>query len=528
MADDAYDRSGVDPVGEVTDSSAAHQRHGEKLSSLDAAFLEMESSTRPMHVGGLFIFDPPEGERRFSFGQFVDLVQSRLHLIPRYRQRVIEAPLHLGTARWIDDPEFDLAYHVRHAALPSPGTTQQLNEYAARILSRQLDRDRPLWELYVIEGLEHGRIALLGKTHHAMIDGLAGIDIATVMLDLAPDQSDRIPEPEPWLPRPTPSSKALAADSIRSLVTSPAELTESVGRLARRPRVLARRALEVGRGVSRVATNSLVRPAPPSLLNQEPSAHRRFAIQRVRLERIKAIKDAFSTTVNDVVLSVVADATGRYLRHRGVSTDGVWLRAMVPVSTRQSSEEHHLGNQVVAVFVDLPMFEMDPVERLRVVHDGMSEVKSSHAAVGAGFLIGLGEFAPPTLHAMASRIAVNSRVFNFLVTNVPGPQVPIYCLGARLLGAFPFTPLAAHHSYGVGVTSMDGWLNVGFVADYVALPDVEVVPGLLMESVEELAVCAAAVSERAAHLEATRRPPPVGEMGPPGRTDAGLPHEERS
>ncbi|MFP4636042.1 MAG: WS/DGAT/MGAT family O-acyltransferase [Nitriliruptoraceae bacterium] len=490
--------------------------HGHRLSSLDAAFLEMESPTRPMHVGGLFVFDPPEGERRFTFSGFIELVRSRLHLVPRYRQKVVEPPLKLATPLWVDDPDFDLSYHVRHAALPSPGTTAQLNEYAARILSRLLDRDRPLWELYVIEGLEHGRIALLAKTHHAMIDGLAGLDIATVMLDLAPDESDDLPEPQPWQPQPMPSSSELTADAVRRLMTSPAELVGSVNRMARTPWSAVRRAVEVGRGVSRVAAADLARPAPRSLLNRPPGPHRRFAIQRISLDRVKAIKDAFGTTVNDVVLAAISDATGRYLRHRGVDTDGVWLRAMVPVSTRRASEEHHLGNRVVAVFVDVPMFEMDPVERLRVCQDAMAEVKLSHAAVGAGFLIGLGEFAPPTIHAMAARLAVNSRVFNFLVTNVPGPQQPIYCLGARLLGAFPFTPLAANHSYGVGVTSIDGWLNFGFVAGYDALPDIEVVPGMLVSAVDELAASAAAVSQRVAALEANRRPrPPVGEVGPP-------------
>jgi diacylglycerol O-acyltransferase / wax synthase len=472
------------------------QGHGDRLSSLDAAFLEMESDTRHMHVGGLFVFDPPEGGRRVRFPHFLQLVRSRLHLIPRYRQKVVTPPLQLGAPVWVDDPDFDLAYHVRHAALPQPGTTKQLTEYAARILSRQLDRSRPLWELYVIEGLEGGRIALLGKTHHAMVDGMSGIDIATVMLDLAPDQSDTLPDPQPWTPRATPSATELGIDAVRDLASSPAHLVASAERLAKAPTVAAKRALSVGRGVARVARSNLAKPAPRSILNRPPGRNRRFAIQRLELERIKAIKRTFGTTVNDVILATVADATGRYLRSNGVDTDGLWLRAMVPVSTRDASEAHHLGNRVVSVFVDLPMMEMDPIERLRVCHEAMADIKRSHAAVGAGFLIGLGEFAPPTLHAMASRLAVNTRVFNFLVTNVPGPQLPIYCMGARLLGAFPFTPLAANHSYGIGVTSIDGWLNVGFVADYDALPDIDEVPDFLVAAVDELASCALSVSER--------------------------------
>jgi diacylglycerol O-acyltransferase / wax synthase len=491
----------------VTDDRR-HQGHGERLSSVDAAFLNMESRTLHMHVGGLFIFDAPaDGE--FDHARFLDLIRSRLHLVPRYRQKLVFPPLQLGNPVWVDDPDFDLSYHVRHAALPKPGTIGQLTEYCARILSRQLDRDRPLWELYVIEGLEEGRFALLGKSHHAMIDGLAGMDIATVMLDLTPDQSEQIPAPEPWAPSRSPSSSTLVADAIKDLATSPAALLESSRRVVRAPANTGRRVLQVGRGVASVARANLLRPAPRSLLNQPPGPHRRFAIQRVPLATVKDIKNAFGTTVNDVVLAAVADATGRYLRARGARTDGLWLRAMVPVSTRATTDSHALGNRVVSVFVDLPVFEMDPVERLRVCHEAMREVKSSHHAVGAGFLIGLTEFAPPTIHAMASRVAASSRLYNFLVTNVPGPQLPIYCMGSRLLGGFPFTPLAATQSYAVGLTSIDGWMNFGFTADYDAMPDVERVTGFLVDSVDELRVCADAVAAQAA----SARPGPAASGG---------------
>ncbi|MFA9430551.1 wax ester/triacylglycerol synthase family O-acyltransferase [Egicoccus sp. AB-alg2] len=473
------------------------QAHGDRLTALDAAFLNMEGPTRHMHVGGLFVFDPPGKEQGsphdFDYARFLDLVRSRLHLVPRYRQKLAHPPLQLGNPVWVDDAHFDLSYHVRHAALPKPGTITQLTEYCARILSRPLDRDRPLWELYVIEGLEDGRFALLGKNHHAMIDGLAGIDIATVMLDVSPEADASLPEPEPWTPAPPPGTAQLFGDAVRDAVTSPAQLLASGRRLLDAPTKSARRALSVTRAAASMARSTLIRTAPRSLLNQAPGPHRRFAIQRIALDDAKRIKNAFGTTVNDVVLAAVADATGRYLRDHGAVTDGLWLRAMVPVSTRAGSESHVLGNRVVAVFVDLPVFEMDPIERLRVCHEAMREVKSSHHAVGAGFLIGLSEFAPPTLHAMASRAAVSSRLFNFLVTNVPGPQLPVYCLGARLLGAFPFTPLAATQSYAVGLTSIDGWLNFGFTADYDALPDVERVTGHLRDAFAELLRCADAV-----------------------------------
>jgi diacylglycerol O-acyltransferase / wax synthase len=501
-------------AGDEEHAEPGPQQHGDRLSSLDAAFLEMESPDRHMHVGGLFVFDPPEGERRFRFARFLELVESRLHLLPRYRQRLVHPPLQLANAVWADDPEFDLAYHVRHAALPEPGTTAQLTEYCARILSRQLDRDRPLWELYVIEGLEGGRLAILGKTHHAMVDGVAGIDIATVVLDLSPDQSDEVPDAPPWEPSATPSKRDLVVDAVRGLAASPREVLGSIRRVAGAPRNSARRALSVGLGVLNVARSNLARPAPRSLLNQPPGPHRRFAIQRIALDEVKAVKDAFGTTVNDVVLALVADATGRHLRFREVRTDRLWLRAMVPVSTRTRSEHHHLGNRVVSVFVDLPMGEMDPVERLRICQDAMREVRASHAAVGAGFLIGLGEFAPPTIHAMAARLAVNSRLYNLLVTNVPGPQVPIYCLGARLLGAFPFTPLAANHSYAVGVTSMDGSMNFGFTVGYDAFPDIERVTGFLVDSLGDLTAAAQAARSPTARTSVGRDEAAPGDVDP--------------
>ena len=469
--------------------------HGERLSPVDAAFLSMEGRTQHMHVGGLFVFEPPpSGE--FDFGRFARLVRSRLHLVPRYRQRLAFPPLSLGTPLWVDDPDFDLSFHVRHAALPRPGTIAQLTEYSARILSRQLDRERPLWELYYIEGLEDGRFALLGKNHHAMIDGLAGMDIATVMLDLSPEGSDELPPPEPWEAHPTPSPVELAADAVRDVARSPAHALDAGRRVARAPRDAGRRAMSVGRAVASMARTNLAHPPPRSMLNQPPGPHRRLTIQRLPLDEVKEIKDAFRTTVNDVVLALVADVTGRYLRSRGARTEGLWLRAMVPVSTRTTDGAEGLGNKVVAVFVDLPMFEMDPVERLHVCHDAMAEVKSSHHAVGAGFLIDLSGFAPPTIHAMAARVAAHSRLFNFLVTNVPGPQMPVYCLGARLMGAFPFTPLAATQSYAVGLTSIDGWLNFGVTADYDAMPGIERIGDDLLASVAELLEHAAAARER--------------------------------
>lgn len=324
--------------------------HGERLSSVDAAFLNMETDTQHMHVGGLFLFDAsPSGE--FDYQRFVRLVRSRLHLVPRYRHKLAFAPMNLANPMWVDDNDFDLSYHLRHAALPAPGGMPELMEYTARILSRQLDRDRPLWELYVIEGLEDGRIAILGKNHHAMVDGVSGLDLATVMLDVAADADPDIPDPQPWEPAPAPSSYQLAWSAAREAAVSPTQVVERSRRAFARPAKVAGRALEVGLAVASVATSGLVRPAPKSLLNRPPGKHRRFAIKRLALSRVKDVKNTFDTTVNDVVLALTADATGRFLRHRGEETDGLWLRAMVPVSVRGEGGEQALGNKIVSVFV---------------------------------------------------------------------------------------------------------------------------------------------------------------------------------
>jgi diacylglycerol O-acyltransferase / wax synthase len=477
------------------------QGHGERLSTADTAFLRMESRTLHMHLGTLFVFGPP-ASGGFDYARFVRLVRSRLPLVPRYRQRLAEPPFSVGNPVWVDDPDFDLSFHLRHASLPRPGTMEQLTEYSTRILSRTLDRGRPLWELYYIEGLEGDRFALLAKSHHALVDGLAGMDIATVLLDLSPSHGDEPAVPEPWRPEPTPSPAALALDAAVHLAATPGALVDSVRRAAHAPRSAAGRALELSRGLASVTRESIAHPPPRTLLNAAPGPHRRLAVQQIALDDVKEIKDAFRTTVNDVVLALVADATGRYLRARGARTDGVWLRAMVPVSTRSASDDHALGSRVIAAFVDLPMFEMDPVERLHVCHEAMADVKSSHHAVGAGFLVELTGFAPPTLHAMAARLGARGRLFNFLVTNVPGPQVPVYCLGARLLAAYPFTPLASNQSYSVGVISADGQLNFGVTADYAVLPDIGRIGGMLEAAVSELLQHAEAARERARHVEA--------------------------
>lgn len=482
----------------------------EPVGPLDAALLRMETPEVLLHVATLVVLERPADGSSASADALLRLVGERLPLVPRYRQRVLESGLPggpLAGAFWVDDPDFDPAYHVRVSALPAPGTSEQLLAHCARVLSRPLDRSRPLWELYVIEGLEHGRIALFAKSHHAMIDGMDGVDLITVMLDdhapagPAEDGERTGPvgagaeEPPPaWHPRPLPTTAELARAGIEALVARPGALVERVRAAGDAPSRTLRRAVSIGVSAARVVRSRLLAPAPASLINRGPGRHRRLAIQRLPLADVKAVKDAFSTTVTDVVLAVVSDAVGRYLRDHGARTDGLWLRVLVPVSRSEDAEQHRLRSSVVGVIVELPMAEMDPVERLEACRLAMADVRDRHGAVGAGFLLGLDEFAPPTLHALAARLATDARVFNLAVVNVPGPQRPLTCAGLRLVGAYPFTSLPPGQALGIGVTSIDGSLDVGLTADYDALPDVATITDGLVLALAELVACAGAVA----------------------------------
>lgn len=464
--------------------------HGDRLSAVDAAFLRMEATTLHMHVGGVFLFEPGEGSS-FTFDGFQRLVRSRLHLVPRYRQRIANTPLNLALPTWVDDPSFDLAYHVRHAALPRPGGMDQLLEYAGRILSRPLDRDKPLWELYVVDGLEDGRIAIVGKNHHAMIDGMAGVDILGVLFDTEPSTPQELPRTQPWEPHAPPGGLERTVGAVRDIASQPTQLVTRARGLAERPKDVALRTLAVGSGLSHLVRTSGI--VANTILNRPPGVSRRFAVEQMDLSEVKEVKNAFGATVNDVVLAVCGDLLGRYLRSRGESTRGMELRVMVPVSVRSTSDH---DNQVTAVLVDLPVDEMDPVERLRRISSRMGDVKKSHSAAGADFILNMAGFAPPTIHALGARLAVQARLFNTVVTNVPGPQFPVYALGARLVAGYPFIPLAATQSLAIGLVSLDGMIHTGFTADYDALPDVSKLPGYLRAALDDLLVSARAASRR--------------------------------
>src|SRR3954447_21667591 len=405
------------------------QAHGDRLTAVDASFLAQETSTSHMHIGAVTIF---EGTAP-AYADFAAHIRSRLHLVPRYRQRLAVPPLETGRPLWGDDPSFNLDYHLRHTALPAPGSEAQLRAMAARIVSQQLDRERPLWELWLVEGLRDGRFALLWKNHHALVDGLAGVDLATVVLDLAPEPAVVEHPDRPWAPAHPPSRLALTARGLEDLMRAPLSLAaraleaagrpvETLGAAGAGPRG-ARAAGAAAEGLGEIVWAGL-NPAPETPLNVPIGPHRRLVFVRCRLDDFKLVKNAFGGTVNDVVLAVVAGALRRWLRSRGVRTDGLELRALVPVSVRAKHEHGQLGNRITVMRGPLPVYIEDPVARLRVVKRAMDGLKDSKQAIGAEVIAGVQQFAPPTILAQASRLNFSTRLFNLIVTNVPGPQFP--------------------------------------------------------------------------------------------------------
>lgn len=484
----------------------------DRLSGLDASFLHLEhGDTIHMHVASCMVFDGPPP----SHDELVAHVEARLHLVPRYRQRLAFVPFGQGRPVWVDDPHFNTRYHVQHHALPPPGSDEQLKQLAGRCFSQRLDRNKPLWELWLVEGLREGRFAILGKTHHALVDGISGVDITTVLFDVTPEPAPTPGPEQPWVPRPLPSSAQLLADALLERATVPAEVVRGVRALVRTPGRVAKELLGDLSAVGSFAVPG-ARSAPPSPLNVPIGTHRRFAWAEAELERVKAIKDALGGTVNDVMLATVAGGLGRYLRAHGHPTIDLELRAMIPVSVRHEDARGALGNQVAAVWATLPVGEQDPVERLERVRGEMDGLKESHQAVGARLLTELTGFAPPTVMAQAARLQARQRYFNLVVTNVPGPQFPIYVLGRRMRAIYPLVPLAEKLALGVAIMSYDGRIAFGLNADYDVLADVEQLAIHLGEALDELAAAAGLAPRRG-----TRRGPRGARRN--GRAAAGAP-----
>ena len=457
----------------------------DRLSGLDSSFLHLEHDASHMHVAACTIF---EGSAP-HYDELVEAILSRLHLVPRYRQRLAFVPLEQGRPVWVDDPHFKVTYHVRHTALPGPGGEEELKRLTGRVFSQALDRSRPLWELWLVEGLADDRFALLSKTHHALVDGVSGVDIATVLFDTSPDPMPVAPPEHEWVPRPLPTQAQLLADAVLERATVPGEIARGFRAALRGPRQVADRVGEALVGVGAMAWAG-VQAAPPSPFNVRIGPHRRFTWVQGDLNEFKAIKNALGGTVNDAVLAVVAGALGRYMRLHGHETDEVVLKAMVPVSVRADVQRGALGNRVAAMWAPLPVGIIDPVQRFLRIRRAMDGIKESGQAVGAQVLTGLSGFAPPTILAQAARLQARQRLFNVVVTNIPGPQFPLYMLGRELIALHPMVPLAENTALGIAIMSYNGQLNFGLTADYDALADVEMLAEELRASIEELAAAA--------------------------------------
>jgi diacylglycerol O-acyltransferase len=468
------------------------QEHLDRLTAIDASFLHQEGPTSHMHVGGLTLFEGPPP----PYTELLDALRGRLHLVPRYRQKLSVPPAGTGRPLWVDDPSFSIEYHVRHTALPKPGDEPQLLRLAGRIFSQQLDRSKPLWEIWMVEGLQDSGFALISKTHHALVDGIAGVDIAQVVFDLGPVPTE-VPHPdEAWQPAPEPSSAGVLAHGAIGMVKTGVRTAASAASLATRPLEAARSARVAVEGLGEIVWAGM-NPAPPTPLNVEIGPHRRYAVVRNQLADFKAVKNAFGGTVNDVVLTVVSGALRGWLHSRGVRTEGLELRALVPVSIRTADQRGTTGNRIAVMRGPLPVYIEDPVARLRTVKAGMDGLKESKQAVGAEVLTSAQNFAPPTILAQASRLNFSTRLFNLIVTNVPGPQFPLYVRGREMLDVFPVAFLPKNHALAIAIMSYNGRMNFGLLGDYDALPDIGVIAEGIEESLAELVGLAREASELA-------------------------------
>jgi WS/DGAT/MGAT family acyltransferase len=440
---------------------------------LDASFLHIEDDVSHMHIASVAIFEGPQP----PFSEVVSMVEAKLALVPRYRQVVKFVPFDLGRPVWADDPHFNIEYHLRHTALPAPGGEAELRKLVGRVMSQQLDRSKPLWEIWVVEGLEDGRWAMLAKTHHAMVDGISGTDLLAVIMDLSPDAAR--PAASAWDPRPTPTGGQLAAEALRNVVRSPYEQLRAVRASTRAIRHAVTHAAEVGQGV--VAMAGLVRATPVSSLNGPLGPHRRYAWASTSVDDIKKVRKGLGGTFNDVVLASITNGFRELLLSRGEDIDRV-VRTLVPVSVRpRDASGKAVGdgtyeNRVSAMFAELPVNIEDPGERLHAITHQMEGLKDSKQAVAGEALTSMSGFAPPMLLALGMRLATRAaqRNVNTVTTNVPGPQFPLYAAGRKMLRAFPYVPLGGQIRIGIAIFSYNGEVNFGITGDYDTTPDLDV------------------------------------------------------
>lgn len=470
-------------------------QHMDRLTATDASFIVQEQGPSHMHIGGVMVFEGPPPR----YEDFLHHINARLHLVPRYRQRLLVPRFEMGRPLWIDDTRFNLTYHVRHTALPPPGSDYELRQLTARVFAQRLDRSKPLWEIYLVEGLQGGRFALISKTHHAMVDGISGVDIATLLFDLSADAAPSAQPAEKWTPHAEPSPLGVVGDLAKDALQVAMELGESAINAFRDPQRAMRSARETLEGLGEVVWAGLT-PAPGSPLNGPIGPHRRVTWVRTPLADFKTIKNHLGGTVNDVVLAVVAGALANWLRKRGVRTEGLELRAGVPVSVRTTTEHNELGNKITIMVAPVPVYCDDAVERLRIVRASMRDLKESKQALGAQVIIGLERFAPPTLFAQASRLHFSPMINNLIVTNVPGPQFPLYLMGHAMLEMAPVGFIVDGFRLIVALVSYNGYLTFGLMGDYDTMPDLDEIGAGIEHSLRELvdaAVAAGAATETA-------------------------------
>ena len=457
----------------------------DRMSPQDASFLHIEDDVSHMHIASVAIFEGPEP----PFTAIVAMVQGKLPLLRRYRQRVRFVPFNLGRPVWVDDPYFNLDYHVRHTALPVPGGEAELRRLVGRVMSQQLDRSKPLWEMWVVQGLEDGRWAILSKVHHCMVDGVSGTDLLAVVLDSTPDGSP--PVPDHWSPEPAPSPPALVAQALSDMAHSPYEQARALRAATRAPRHAATQLVMVGSGLW--GLSGLARPTPPSTLNGPIGPHRRWGWASTTVDEIKRVRKATGATFNDVVLAAITRGFRDLLRGRCESVDR-FVRTLVPVSVRprdvsgRAVGDGTFENRVSAMFAELPVGIDDPIERLYVISTQMAGLKESKQAVAGEALTALSGFAPPALLALGTRLAFRTpqRTVNTVTTNVPGPQLPLYAAGRRMLQAYPYVPLAGQLRVGVAIFSYDGQVNFGITGDYDSAADIDVLGRGIEAGMEEM------------------------------------------
>ncbi|MFN2538482.1 MAG: wax ester/triacylglycerol synthase family O-acyltransferase [Mycobacteriales bacterium] len=455
-----------------------------QLTGLDAAFLAMETSAVFGHVGSVCVLDPTTAPEPLTLERLTTMIEGRLHLLPPFRRRPVTVPLGLDQPYWIEDPGFDIEYHVRELALPAPGDDKQLAEQAARLHARPLDRSRPLWELYLIHGLQGDRMAVYTKVHHAAIDGVSGSELLTAVLDITPE--GRTVEEVPWQPEKEPAALGVLTRSALSLVGHPVRAARVGYGLVRSVPTLA---MSLRRDGDAVLPSPRLR-APATPFNKSISPHRRWAFRTLPLEDFKKVKNEYGGTVNDVVMALSTGALRRWLLEHDALPETP-LVAAVPVSIRTEQEKGANGNKVSTMIAALPTHLADPIERLHACSAAMQSAKEQHGALPATLLSDVTQFAMPALAGQAARVAARVRLlervnpFNLFVSNVPGPNIALYYAGARLLGYYPLSAIADGQGLNITVCSLDGGMHFGLIADRELVPDLDTMAGYVED---ELAV----------------------------------------